>query len=363
MVGQFSVRGGIVDVFSPEAARPVRLELFGDEVESIREFDPGTQRSVQPRQETTLLPLTDFPLRRELLVQLNETASDSSEPFPGCEFLLPLVTPFDHTTFDLLVDPGRPDPLIVLDEPTAIWTAFDHLWARLDADPDERLPSEKLYLRREALDELLAAQRRVEMEHLAMPATSSAVAFDSPGAVEEAAPIEFSSQPSPKFHGNIPMLVEDLRRRITQGTRTVFLAPTTGDAERLADIFKEYAVPFQIGTGQMRPGQDGYLEEKAYIAEELTPAVILKGIVAEGGTFPASRLAIVGNHDLFDLSPTVAAPPARARAKSGVNLATFLGDFRDLQPGDYVVHTQHGVARYRSEEHTSELQSLRHLVC
>jgi transcription-repair coupling factor (superfamily II helicase) len=140
MVGQFSVRGGIVDVFSPEAARPVRLELFGDEVESIREFDPGTQRSVQPRQETTLLPLTDFPLRRELLVQLNETASDSSEPFPGCEFLLPLVTPFDHTTFDLLADPGRPDPLIVLDEPTAIWTAFDHLWARLDADPDERLP-------------------------------------------------------------------------------------------------------------------------------------------------------------------------------------------------------------------------------
>jgi transcription-repair coupling factor (superfamily II helicase) len=335
MVGQFSVRGGIVDVFSPEAARPVRLELFGDEVESIREFDPGTQRSVQPRQETTFLPLTDFPLRRELLAQLNETKSDSSEPFPGCEFLLPLVTPFNHTTFDLLADPGRPDPLIVMDEPVAIWTAFDHLWARLDADPDPRLPSEKLYLHREALDELLARQRRVEMEHLAMPRE-----------LENETVVEFASQPSPKFHGNIPMLVEDLRRRITQNTRTVFLAPTTGDAERLADIFKEYAVPFQIGTGQMRPGQDGYLEEKAYIAEELTPAVILKGIVAEGVTLPESRLAIVGNHDLFDLSPAVAAPPSRTRAKSGVNLATFLGDFRDLQPGDYVVHVQHGIARY-----------------
>ncbi len=171
------------------------------------------------------------------------------------------------------------------------------------------------------------------MEHLAMPG-------DIPV-------IEFASQPSPKFHGNVPLLVEDLRRRIEKNIRTVFLAPTTGDAERLADIFKEYAVPFQIGTGQMRPGQDGYLEEKAYIAMELTPAVILKGIAEEGVTLPDSRLAIAGNHDLFDVSSTVAAPPRpHARAKSGVNLATFLGDFRDLQPGDYVVHVQHGIARY-----------------
>src|SRR5271167_194295 len=101
MPGEFAHRGGLLDVYPPELDRPVRLELFGDEVESIRKFDPGTQRSVQPRQETTLLPLTDFPLRRELLAQLNETEGDSSEPFPGCEFLLPLVTPFDHTTFDL----------------------------------------------------------------------------------------------------------------------------------------------------------------------------------------------------------------------------------------------------------------------
>src|SRR5258708_20167398 len=124
MVGQFSVRGGIVDVFAADAARGVRLELFGDEVESIREFDPGTQRSVQPRQETTLLPLTDFPLRRDLLPQLNDT----DQPFPGCEFLMPLVTPFDHTVFDLLADPARSDLLVVLDEPGALCTAFIHPW-------------------------------------------------------------------------------------------------------------------------------------------------------------------------------------------------------------------------------------------
>src|SRR5262249_39626999 len=62
MVGQFSVRGGIVDVYSPESPRPLRLEWFGDQLESLREFDVDTQRSVGPREEATLLPLTDFPL-------------------------------------------------------------------------------------------------------------------------------------------------------------------------------------------------------------------------------------------------------------------------------------------------------------
>src|SRR5204863_3688553 len=117
--------------------------------------------------------------------------------------------------------------------PPAIWAALDHLWARLDEDPDTPLPSEKLYLRREALDELLAKTRRVEMEQLALGENV----------------IEFASQPSQRFHGNLPLLVEDLRRRIERGTRSIFLAPTTGDAERLADIFKEYAVPFQMGAG------------------------------------------------------------------------------------------------------------------
>jgi transcription-repair coupling factor (superfamily II helicase) len=326
MVGQFSVRGGIVDVFSPEASRPVRLELFGDDVESIREFDPGTQRSIQPRQETTLLPLTDFPLRRELLRQLNE----SDEPFPGCEFLLPLATPFNHTVFDLLADSARPDLLVVMEEPQETWAGLDHLWARLEEDPEPRMRSEKLYLNREAMEELLAGTRRVEMEHLA---------FNDA--------IEFASQPSPKFHGSLPQLVDDLQRRMAAGTRSIFLAPTSGDAERLADIFKEYNVPFQMGAGQIRPGGDGYLEEKAYMAVELTPAVILKGIAEEGVMLPESRLAIAGNHDLFDVSEMVAAPGARpAAVRSASHLSTFLGDFRDLAPGDYVVHVQHGIGRY-----------------
>src|SRR5581483_12526975 len=67
MPGQYALRGGILDVYSPEADRPVRIEFFGDEVESIRKFDPASQRSSNPVDEALLLPLTETPVNEELL--------------------------------------------------------------------------------------------------------------------------------------------------------------------------------------------------------------------------------------------------------------------------------------------------------
>ena len=67
MPGQFAVRGGIIDVYSPEVLQPVRIELLGDTIESIRAFDPSTQRSTSPVERTTLLPLTEYPYPAEVL--------------------------------------------------------------------------------------------------------------------------------------------------------------------------------------------------------------------------------------------------------------------------------------------------------
>ena len=67
MPGEYAMRGGILDVYPPEADRPLRIELFGDEVESIRKFDPGTQRSSFETDEAVLLPLTESPVTEELL--------------------------------------------------------------------------------------------------------------------------------------------------------------------------------------------------------------------------------------------------------------------------------------------------------
>src|SRR5208282_5924352 len=118
MPGQYALRGGILDVYSPEAERPVRIEFFGDEVESIRRFDPASQRSSNPLDEALLLPLTETPVSDHLLGAIhtrlsgkritgNEEIVEAAvraggvTVFPGWEFYAP-VAGADRSVFDLL---------------------------------------------------------------------------------------------------------------------------------------------------------------------------------------------------------------------------------------------------------------------
>src|ERR1700686_1910594 len=120
MVGEYSLRGGILDRFPAEAAKPIRIELFGDLIESIRRFDVETKRSVLKIPETTLLPLVEYPGSRELFGQIGDEAEGPSPGylFPGWEFLVPLGRPRKHS----LMSPSE-NPLVVLDEPAQISTA------------------------------------------------------------------------------------------------------------------------------------------------------------------------------------------------------------------------------------------------
>ena len=140
MPGEYALRGGILDVYSPEAERPVRIELFGDEVESIRKFDPATQRSSSPADEITLLPLSETPVGDELLgaihVRLSGKRITGTEEiieqavrsggvtvFPGWEFYAP-VAGSAGTIFDLM-----PNAVVIADEqfPTRLTLPADAL--------------------------------------------------------------------------------------------------------------------------------------------------------------------------------------------------------------------------------------------
>ena len=127
MPGQFSVRGGIIDVFSPEAPQPVRVELLGDTIESIRAFDPNTQRSTNPVERATLLPLTEFPRRAEVLQRLRVASASGREDddapagfYPGWEFREILLEDRKSTLFDL-----ANDPLVIEDEPSLLTSAIE----------------------------------------------------------------------------------------------------------------------------------------------------------------------------------------------------------------------------------------------
>ncbi len=333
MVGEYSVRGGILDVFPAESSRPVRIELFGDLIESIRQFDVESQRSVLKVNSAALLPLAEYPRSPALLRQLAEAAEDidlelsnPGEIFPGWEFLVPLVRPRSHDILSL-----NPDAAIILDEPGAIESAAERLWQRLEK-PDRPAPiePEKNFLR---WDELRGAiQNRVLISFQELDLVSSALEGPQQS-------FHISTRPALTFQGNMPVAVAEARNLIEAGHRVAFFAASTGELERLADVLQEYAVPYQVGldsTAGARPS----LVERAYHAGSVASAYLIKGCVRRGAVLLDSHLAILGSEDLFETSGLI------ARQSSKSSLAAFAADIADLKPGDFVVHTTHGVGRF-----------------
>jgi transcription-repair coupling factor (superfamily II helicase) len=199
-VGEFSLRGGILDVFSPAHDAPHRVEFFGDTVESIREFDADTQRSVKRVSETIVVPMRELSVRREEFMQWAEAAetrwtddrfrrelrarvghAERGEPFPGWEYLIPLTRPLNSSAFDYFKD-----ALLVIDEPVEIEKRAGDLYALLAdrfAQADEggelALPPEELFLTVDDLRAKLDSNTRVELRLLGREAAATDERFRS----------------------------------------------------------------------------------------------------------------------------------------------------------------------------------------
>ena len=345
MPGEYALRGGILDVYSPEADRPVRVEFFGDEVESIRKFEPATQRSSNPVDEAILLPLTETPVSDDLLGAIHARLSGKRitgaeeiveqavrsggvTVFPGWEFYAP-VAGADRTIFDLL-----PRAVVITDEPENLKPEFEHTWSRIE-EAHERsgvgnlVRPADLYLSPEEWWAKLGTLRGADVEHLGIERTGQAEA------------VTFHSQPTPRFHGSVPAMLEQVQKQTAEGKRVLIAVPNTGEIERLADIFTEYAVSFRLGS-RTRSGES-YADETAYFAGEVLTTTLAKAYVPDGVALPDANLTIFGARDLFDESESVVSRPQRQKSKT----SAFLSDFRDLQVGDYVVHVEHGIGQYQ----------------
>src|SRR5271156_5679549 len=350
MPGQYAARGGILDVYSPEADRPVRVEFFGDEIESMRKFDPASQRSSNPVDEVMLLPLTETPVTEELLGSINARLSgkritgspevveqavrdSGAGVFPGWEFYAP-VAGGDRSIFELL-----PDARVILDEPEALALELDKVWARIEeaherSEVGNLVRPADLYLTPESWREKIAGLPGADFEYLAL----AREAHESQKEQPEAA---FLSQPAMRFHGAVPAMIEQVQKLIGGGTQVILAAPNTGEVERLADMFTEYNASYRLGT-RTRSGES-YADETSYFAGDVLTTTLLKAYLPDGFVLPEAHLAIFGARDLFDESDLVAARPQRHKSK----VSAFLSDFRDLQVGDYVVHVEHGIGQYQ----------------
>jgi transcription-repair coupling factor (superfamily II helicase) len=326
MVGEYSLRGGILDIFPAESAKPVRIELFGDMIESIRRFDVDTQRSVMKVNEATVLPLVEYPKSRALFHELAEQMEVPSpgDAFAGWEFCVPLVRPREHSLFTLVER-----PVVVFDEPEQIASAAERLWKRLE-DPDRPspCPAEKNYFHWNELRSHVEEKAEIELRELDLD-----IRHQRSGA-------HIPTRPTMTFHGNMQVAVAEARNLVEQGNRVVFFARSNGELERMADIFQEYSIPFQLGieaSDATRP----YLAERSYMAGDVASTFLVKGDIERGSAFPESRVAVFGAGDLFDISEAAPRPgPSRAQ------LGAFTADIADLKPGDFVVHSTHGVGKF-----------------
>jgi len=340
MPGQYAVRGGIIDVFSPEAPQPVRVELLGDTIESIRAFDPGTQRSTNPVERATLLPLTESPLRAETLERMRVPAAsgreDDSAPggfYPGWEFQAVLLEERKSVLFDL-----AGEPLLILDEPSLLNGAVEKYRAELaesfDGVEDPLAEPPVRYIFNE--EEWSLAQQlvpRLGIEHLSV--AREAEATTAAGATPERV---LQTQPTTRYHGNIAAFMSDVRGRLTAGEHVMVSAGSTGELERLADICHEYELPYRMGELEEDVTVTRLAEEGS--GSSAPGMVLVKAPLSEGVVFIEAKLAIYGIGDLFETLPPAQRP--RTRPKT----ASFFSDFSDLKPGNYVVHVDHGIGQF-----------------
>ena len=350
MPGQFTRRGGILDVYSPEADRPVRIEFFGDEIETIRKFDPETQRSQSGLDEAQLLPLTETPVTERLLAAVHGrlngdrvegeddemaaglAAAGGVSVFPGWEFFS-AVAGADKSLLTLL-----PKCALFIEEPAMVRNQIDRWWNKVEQRHERSgigslIGPEDIYLRPEMLQAALDAHMGLDLDQLGVVDV-----LDEDNTLGE---IELNTRPTLRFHGSIPALTEQLRALMAAETRIVLAAPHQGDVERLATMLREYQIPYRLGSRNPHPGET-VLDEGSYLAGDLRVPVIIRTQISAGVSFLDSNLVLFGANDLSD-DADVAARPEPKRSKT----AAFVSDFRDLGVGDYVVHVQHGIAQYQ----------------
>ena len=323
-VGQFSVRGGILDVCSFGSTHPVRIEFFGDEVESIRAFDLGTQRSVAKREDVRVLPCREAVLtetlsdvfedhldeaERELGTGLDglRELMESQGAFDGLEHYLGVLYR-DNTCLLDHVSEGY----IVVDDPAAVETAAADAWARVEVaarrqkkrrGEPEPLPAGSVASHPESILNRVAGMRRVLNWPLGGPSEDG---------------VHFSGIGGRRYEGHLETLKEDLRRHWQADYEVVLLCESQGQKARFEELLEEEESLLTIYVGTLHSGF-------TY-------------------TSPTARVAVLNDHEIYTLA-------RRRRRYRRFKDATPIRSISSLRAGDFVVHVDHGIGRYEGIEH------------
>ncbi len=353
--GQFSLRGGIIDIFSPVAAFPIRIELFGDEIDTIRTFNPETQRSMENIQEAEVFPskeiIIDKPsliagrdrIREEFdeltknkkarkalgeeafeklkgIVRKNLESLAETWSFETIDSYLPYF--FEETSdfFDYIGD-----GFIFIDDSA-------RTMGKLESSALEFQQQYETFLSR---GEILPDQSKI-MNGLddieSRLAKLPVILMNDMKRTGEALPprslATFETSASYQFHGQLEMLVEDLKGRKALGWRTLILSGTRPRGERLEETLRDLGIEavYRDEVGRIPPGG----------------IVITFGNQKNGFEFRDIRLLVISDTEVFGEAPQ----KSRRRRVKGQGIEK-IHSYDDLKPGEYVVHVNHGIGVYQ----------------
>jgi len=319
--GEVARRGSIVDVFPSTADAPLRIDLWGDEVDRLSAFSVSDQRSTSELAEACVFPAREVLSTDEVRARAEQLVGD--EPwgreqwerlaqglvFDGMESWLPWLTPDEHLLTDLLDERAQ----VVLVEPR-----------RLRDRAADVLAEEADLARTLAVTWGAGADRELPHLHLdpdRLGGTTAAAALSVLNAPESPDTPSLDVVPWAPVAGQGDALVQRLQSLLADGYRVVVAADGTGSAARLASVLLDQGIDLPVLEG---------------------PATDRNGIVVaplhQGAVFPSAKLAVLAEGDLTGRRRAHRQPRVRRREAAGF--------FEDLKPGDYVVHYHHGVGRY-----------------
>ncbi len=321
-VGQFGMRGGILDFCSFGSAHPVRLEFWGDEVSAIRAFDLSTQRSVARLEETRILPCRESVLPLTMsdiyLENLENAERDLGIALPTVREMLEREGVFEGQEHYLSVLYGARTGLldyvpegcwIVLDDPDGIAAAADDAWAACEQiaqrKKKRRGETEPLPTRcvlREPKDVLHRLEQMPRVLNRAL------------GGVSEDA-VDLGGQSGQHYEGHVPVLKEDVRKYWMDGYEVVILCESVGQQARLEEI----------------------LEDSADVVS------IYVGVLQSGFAYRPGKVFLVNDHEIYSRV-------RRRRRYRRFQDASPIKTVAALQRGDFVVHVDHGIGRFEGVE-------------
>jgi transcription-repair coupling factor (superfamily II helicase) len=346
--GEFAVRGGIVDLFPPGMPAPIRLDFFGDTLESIRTFDPETQRTTGQLRGLDLVPMSEAQMTSDSIRRfrqsyistfgtpgrddtLYEAVSEGRRP-AGLEHWLPLLAEKLDTLFTYL-----PDVPIVLDHHaddavgeriSLIKDYYDARKSALDQPspgsvPYKPLPPEALYLTPADWRGLIGEAGVASLTPFQLPESEGKLVVDLGGKQGRS----FAAERADNSGGVFDAAVAHVKALEGEGRRVILAAWSEGSRERLAHVLADHGLKTVQMTGSLRAAFD------------LKPGTTALAVWGFETGFEAGKLAVIGEQDI--LGDRLVRPRRKTRRPQD-----FINELSSLTPGDIVVHVDHGIGRF-----------------